>query len=180
MLRCAHFLALLILALLPTGGSLAQVSAPEYQLKALFLFNFTQFVEWPPEALASPDAPLVICVLGQDPFGAYLDDAVRDERVRGHPLRAKRALRLQEVDGCHVLFVSGSESDQFKRILSYVKGRSILTVGDRDGFVSAGGVIRLVTIDNKIRLRINPEAARAANLVISSKLLRPAQMVAED
>lgn len=158
----------------------AQASAPEYQLKALFLFNFTQFIEWPAAALGPADAPMWICVLGEDPFGSYLDDAVMGESVRGHPLLTRRHSRVEESDGCHILFVSGSESARFERILGYLKGKSTLTVADAPGFMRAGGMIGLITVHNRIRLRINPQIARAAHLTISSKLLKPAELVSEE
>jgi hypothetical protein len=170
-------LALTVLSRIAVG---AQPSAPEYQLKALFLFNFTQFVEWPPGSWAAPEAPLLICVLGDDPFGSYLDDTIQGEVVRGHPLLAKRSRQMEDIDGCHVLFVSESESARFGRILTHINGRSVLSVADSPGFVHAGGMVRFVMIDNKIRLRINPRAVRAADLTISSKLLRPAELVEDD
>lgn len=149
----------------------------EYQIKAVFLYNFAQFVDWPPRAFSSEQAPVVIGVLGEDPFGASLDEAVRGETVNGRPLVVQRFRRVEDVDGCHVLFVSRSESGQLGHILASLRGRSILTVSDAEGFTEMAGMIRFVTENNKIRLRINVDAARAADLTISSKLLRPAQIV---
>jgi hypothetical protein len=151
--------------------------APEYQLKAVFLFNFAQFVDWPPQAFPDAQSPLVIGVLGEDPFGAYLDETVRGEKVNSRPLVVQRYRRAEEIKTCHVLFVSRSEADRLGEILASLKGRTILTVGDTEGFAGHGGMIRFLTEKNKIRLRINLEAAKAANLTISSKLLRPAEIV---
>lgn len=152
--------------------------ASEYQLKAVFLFNFTQFIEWPPESFADANSPLVIGVLGADPFGDYLDETVRGERVNGRPLTVQRYARVDEVKTCHVLFVSRSETEHVAQILSNLKGRSILTVSDVDGFTRQGGIIRFATESNKIRLKISLDAAQEAKLTISSKLLRPAEIVA--
>ena len=149
----------------------------EYQVKAVFLFNFTQFVEWPAEAFAHPSAPLVIGVLGEDPFGAYLDETVRGETVNGRSLMVERYRRIQEIGNCQVLFVSRSESDRLDQILASLAGKPVLTVGDFEGFALRGGVIRLLTVGGKIRLRINLDSAKAAKLTISSKLLRPAEIV---
>jgi hypothetical protein len=149
----------------------------EYQVKAVFLFNFAQFVEWPSPALPEAKAPLVIGVLGEDPFGAYLDETVRGETVNNRPLVVRRFRSVNEIDTCHVLFISRSEADRLEQIVASLKGRSILTVGDTDGFAKRGVMIRFMTVDNKIRLRINLERANAANLKISSKLLRPAEVV---
>jgi hypothetical protein len=161
------------------ADTVAQTSAsPEYQLKAVFLFNFAQFVEWPASAFPAPDTPLVIGVLGEDPFGSYLDETVRGETVHGRPLEVRRYRAAGEIGPCHILFVSKRDPGRLDVLLDSLKGRSILTVGDFEGFASHGGMIRFVTDRNRIRLRINLDAARAANLTLSSKLLRPAQIVA--
>jgi hypothetical protein len=151
--------------------------AQEYEIKAVFLYNFAQFVEWPPDAFPDKSAPLVIGILGTDPFGAYMDDVVRGETVNGRPFVIRRFARADEVDGCHILFISSSESGHLDEILDSLKGKSVLTVGEMDGFSQFGGIIRFVTENNKVRLRINVTAAKLAGLKISSKLLRPAQIV---
>ena len=171
---------LVLSALLLSGGLglSAQAEVPrEYQLKAVFLFNFAQFVEWPPQAFADAQTPLVIGVLGRDPFGAYLDETVRGETVNNRSLVVQRYGRVEDINTCHILFISRSEGDRLEQILARLRGRNILTVADAEGFVLPGVMIRLVTVENKIRLRINLEVAQAANLKISSKLLRSAEIV---
>ena len=121
-------------------------------------------------------APIVIGVLGSNPFGSYLEDTVRGERVGGRAIDVQRYRRVEAVRTCHVLFVSRSESGKFDQILAGLKGRSILIVSDADDFSQRGGMIRLATVENKIRLVINNDAARAANLTISSQLLRSAEL----
>lgn len=158
-------------------GNSPEQSSPEYQLKAVFLFNFAQFVEWPTSAFPEPDTPLSICILGEDPFGGYLDETVRGETVANHPLSVRRYRTVEEIKGCHILFVGRKEQAHLSEILDSLKGHSVLTVSDAERFASRGGMIRFVTDHNRIRLRINLEAARAANLTLSSKLLRPAQIV---
>jgi len=150
---------------------------PEFRVKATFLFQFTQFVEWPVEVLSTAQTPLVIGIFGEDPFGPFLDETVRDERANGHPVAVERYRRLEDVKNCHVLFVSRSEAGRTGDILTALKGRSILIVGDANGFADRGGMIQFVTQENRIRLRINLAAARAVNLTISSKLLRPATVI---
>ncbi len=178
---CWGIVAWLLLAALvwsaPSGAG-GTTPSREYQVKAVFLFNFTQFIEWPAEAFADPAAPLVIGVLGEDPFGAFLDETVRGERANGRSLIVERYRRIQEIGNCQVLFVSRSESDRLDQILASLAGKPVLTVGDFEGFALRGGVIRLTTVGGKIRLRINLDSAKAAKLTISSKLLRPAQIVA--
>src|SRR5262245_43281048 len=84
----------------------AQSPVPEYRVKATFLFQFTQFVDWPLETFPTPEAPLVIAVFGEDPFGSFLDETVRDEKANTHPLVVQRYQRLEDIKNCHVLFVS--------------------------------------------------------------------------
>lgn len=170
------------LALVPPTAALAQgeavaASAPEYELKAVFLFHFAQFVQWPVDALPDSTTPLVIGVLGEDPFGPYLDETVRGETVQGHPLEVRRFRSPQEIDTCHILFVSPSQTERFETFRGPLEARSILTVSDASEFDARGGMIRFITDRNRIRLRINLEAARSARLTLSSKLLRAAEIV---
>ncbi len=161
-----------------TVAAAAEPAAPsEYQVKAVFLFNFTQFVEWPPGTFATPEAPFVIGILGSDPFGRQLDEVVRGETVNRRPLVVQRYGSVADVSNCNILFISRAESGSLKQILAALKGRSILTVGDGDDDGQRGIMIRLVTRSNRIRLRIDVDAAKAGNLQISSKLLRPAEIV---
>lgn len=171
--RCAA----LLMALLLVAAAPALAAPTEYDVKAAFLFNFSQFVDWPEVAFAEPRSPLVIGVLGTDPFGSALDEIVRGEIVKGRPLEVRRFRSVNELDTCHILFIDRSEQQRFAGILASLHGRSILTVGDFEGFAASGGVIHFVTAGNKIRLRVNLDAARAASLTISSKLLRPATIV---
>jgi hypothetical protein len=152
----------------------------EYQLKAVFLFNFAQFVEWPAQAYRDAQAPLVIGILGEDPFGAFLDRLVRGEKVGDRPLIVRRFQRVDDITECHILFISRSEAPTLSQVLGRLKGRSLLTVSDVDTFTRQGGIVRFVTENGKIRLRINVEAAKACELTISSKVLRPAMIVTAD
>lgn len=167
-----------LLLLVGGPGAAAQAAvAGEYQVKAVFLFNFAQFVEWPAAVFAGANSPIVIGVLGENPFGAYLEDTVRDEKVDNRPLEVRRYRRVEDIKTCHVLFISRSEAGRLEEILASLKDRNILIVGDGDDFVQRGGMIRLATAQNKVRLTINVDVARAANLKISSKLLRAADVV---
>jgi hypothetical protein len=172
---CVALLAWALATATPAGAQMA--SPGEYQIKAVFLFNFVQFVDWPAAAFPDAQTPLVIGVLGKDPFESTLDEAVRGETVHSRHLVVRRFSNIEDVKDCHVLFISRSESAHLDRILSSLKGRTILTVGDVDGFSEQGGMIRFVTEKNKVRFRINLESAKAAGLTISSKLLRPAEIV---
>jgi hypothetical protein len=172
---------LALFGVLPVGGRSAAAQAlpsREYQVKAAFLFNFAQFVNWPPTAFSEESAPLAICVLGNDPFGSFLDDMVRGEQVNSRRLTVKRFRTPADVKACQVLFVSRSESGNLEKTLASLKGTEALTVSDADRFAARGGMIQLVTDNGKVRLMINVDAARASSLIISSKLLRSAEIVA--
>jgi hypothetical protein len=149
----------------------------EYQVKAVFLFNFTQYVEWPVNAFPGSQSPLVIGILGEDPFGSFLDGTISGEVVSGHPLVIQRYRNAEDAKACHILFISRSEENNIPQIVSNLKGRNILTVSDAANFIQQGGMIRFITLNNKIQFQVNPEAAKAARLTISSKLLRLAEIV---
>jgi hypothetical protein len=149
----------------------------EYQVKAVFLFNFTQFVEWPAAAFADEKAPFVICVVGRDPFGKNLDEAVRGERVGSRELVVQRHESVDQLGHCQILFVADPAAERPAELAAALEGRSVLTVGDAQGRAGRDVVIGFVSDRNRIRLRINLKAAQEAGLVISSKLLRPAEIV---
>lgn len=169
-------LCAVLLTLGVTSNTLGEAPT-EYQVKAVFLFNFAQFVEWPSAAFADARAPLVIGVVGEDPFGPYLDEVIRGETVRGRSLSVRRYQGSEELGGCHILFISSSESARLAQILASLGDRPILTVGDTEGYAMRGVMIRLISAQNRIRMRINANAAKTAGLTISSKLLRPAEIV---
>jgi hypothetical protein len=166
----------LLLVTRPTLAAQA-VRASEYQVKAVFLFNFAQFVDWPAEAFADSGSAVTICVLGADPFGDFLDQTVRDERVGGRALQVRRYRSVDEINTCHILFISRSDRAPTADVLAGLKRRPILTVSDIDGFAERGGIIGFVTDRQRIRLKINVLAAEAAHLTISSKLLRVAETI---
>lgn len=165
---------LLVCAMLFAGTGIAAPS--EHQVKAVFLFNFSRFVEWPATAFVSPDAPFVIGVFGHDPFGNDLDDVARGETVNGRPLVVRRVHTIAEARDCQILFIPESERVHSEEILAALGNRSTLTVSDlEDG--QHGAMIRLITDKQKIRLRIDVDSARAAGLTISSNLLRASEIV---
>lgn len=166
------------MVVLAWGVAQATAAPPtEQQVKAVFLYNFAQFVEWPATAFANESAPFVIGVLGADPFGSDLDAIVHDESIANRPMVVRRYSDVAEIDNCQILFISTSEKSRLEEVLSVLKGKSILTVGDTEGFTTRGGMIRFVTEHNRIRLRISVGATAAGQLTISSKLLRLAEIV---
>jgi hypothetical protein len=156
------------------GGGPARAAPTAQQVEAVFLFYFSQFVHWPPRAFADEHAPIVIGVLGDDPFDGALDQAVAGERVNGRPIVVRRLETVDTAADCQVLYISSSNAGHLSQILDALKGRSVLTVSDLGHFTESGGMIAFVLIDDHVRLRINDAAARAAGLTLSSKLLRAA------
>jgi hypothetical protein len=155
----------------------AKGAPDEYQVKAVFLFNFGQFVEWPRETYDSPQAPFVICVLGEDPFGKTLDDVVRGEAIDSRSLVVRRYGDAEGIAGCNILFVGRNDAGLLDDALAAARGHSVLTVTDVSGAESSGAIIVLYNDRQRIRMRINLAAAKANHLVISSKLLRPAEVI---
>ncbi len=172
--------ALLLLALLATGFTAlparTHAAAPtEQQLKAVFVFNFSHFVGWPPESFATATEPFVIGVLGGDAFAAVLEEAVRDERLDAHPLVVKRLRGPEDIQDCRILYIDRSLSGDLERILAQVRPRGTLTVSDLQGAAKRGVAIELANEKNRIRLVINTDSAHTAGLTISSNLLRLAR-----
>ena len=158
-------------------GLLATEAPTENQVQAVFLYNFSRFVEWPAQAFAAPTDPFVIGIVGTDPFGARLDEAVRNERVDGHPLTVRRFHSAADVENCQILFIDRSEMARLGQILTTLDHHSTLTVSQADGAAQRGVMIQFANENSRIKLRINVDSARAAGLTISSKLLRPADIV---
>jgi hypothetical protein len=166
-------LRLALLCLLLLGGQArGQPSPPsEYQVKAAFVLNFAKFVEWPATAFPGPSAPLVIGILGQNPFQDDLARMVANRAIDAHPLQLKEFHSPAEATNCHVLFVSTSESKRLPVVFKALTGASVLTVGEVEGFTETGGMINFFREGTKIRFQINQGAATSAGLKISSKLL---------
>jgi hypothetical protein len=170
--------ALAVLALC-LCAPLAQSAAAttESQVEAVFVYNFSRFVEWPPQAFAAADGPFVIGILGSDPFGGRLDEAVRGEQINGHALEIRRFRSVSEIGNCQILFIDRSQGGEIKNILNTLDHRSILTVSTLEDSSKYGVMVQFATENNRVRLRINVDSAKAAGLTISSKLLRPAEIV---
>src|SRR3979409_113476 len=152
----------------------------EYLIKAGFIYNFAKFVEWPTAAFAQPDSPIVIGILGTDPFGNLIDRIVENKKIGARGLVVKRlrwGTDLKDLKECKILFVGASERGHLDELMQVVKGLPILTVGETPGFAERGGVIRFVLEDNRVRFEVNVEAAHQAELNISSRLLTLAKII---
>lgn len=156
-------------------------SAPpeEYEVKALYLYNFAKFVQWPDGSFKTPEETIHLCVIGRDPFGSALD-LVKDKTVRGRAFEISYLKEWENVPPeCHILFVGSAAKGHFNRIMDQAREGSILTVSDLEEFVYKGGIIRLFTSKQRVRFRINLSAAQRADIQISSSLLKLAEVVEE-
>lgn len=161
-------------------GGAVPPALSEYQVKAAFLYNFAKFVEWPAEAPSEASAEMVLCLLGDDPFGSDLEQTIEGKMVNGRKLVIRRFKALRGLETCHILFISPSEGNQLLEILAALKGLSLLTVGEMERFTKLGGIINFTIEGNKVRFDINIDAAERAGLKISSRLLRVARVVRDE
>jgi hypothetical protein len=154
----------------------AHAATREYEVKAAYLFNFANFASWPPNAFESPSAPLRICTVGPDPFGSTLADTVRNETVGGHPLIVVRAPSMEEIRRCHILFVP-SDTPDTTAVVAAASKWPVVTVGETDGFLRAGGMLRFAVDEGRVRFDVNPRQATKVGVSLSSKLLQVARQV---
>jgi len=168
-------------AVFHAGGarSVAAQNTPtsEYEVKAAFLFHFSQFVDWPDGTFQEADSPLVYCTIGTDPFHGALEASLIGKKMSGHEYQVRHARQISEIQGCHVLFIGEGENGHLTSVLANVKGSPVLTVGESERFVKDGGMIGFFLEENKIRFEINLESAEKAQLRISAKLLALAKTV---
>jgi hypothetical protein len=151
----------------------------EYPVKLAFLYNFTKFVEWPADSFREPDGPLLICIVGHDPFSEILEGELRARNVGGHPVKLRTSKPNEQLRVCQIVFVPATERLQADRIVRSLKGASTLTVGETEGFAALGGIINLTVEANKVHFEVNRLAAERAGLKISSRLLSIATIVHE-
>jgi len=146
----------------------------EYDPKAVFLFNFATFVEWPDEPAPVEGDSFVIGILGDDPFGPVLEQVIAGEAVKGMPLVVRRFQSIEEAKQARILYISVPAA-RLPEVVAGLRGLPILTVSDNPQFLAAGGIVGFST-GARVELHINAEAARRAKLTISSKLLRVAKL----
>jgi hypothetical protein len=169
-----NWLGVFVLAMLACA---ANAQSKEYQIKAAFLYNFAQFVDWPSAAFANTNAPFNIGILGDDPFDGSLDATIQDETINGHKIVAIRSQRIEDLKNCQIIFVCKSEKKRIAEILTELDSKPILTVSEIDGFAQRGGNINFFLAGTKVRFEINPGAAQSDGLKISSQLLSLGKIV---
>jgi YfiR/HmsC-like len=154
-----------------------EASLTEYQVKALFLLNFTKYVTWPSNAFAETNSPFAIGIYGEDKFGEDLEKALAGKNVGGRSIVIQSIKNADDSAKCQIVFISNSEKKRTPEIVAQLQSAPVLTVGETELFTDQGGIINLSKKEGKVRLEINLQAAQLANLQISSKLLTVADVV---
>jgi hypothetical protein len=153
--------------------------ANEYQVKAAYLYNFAKFVEWPAGTFPSVNAPIQLCIFADDPIGTDLKQIASDKVIGGHPVKVVFVQGGEQSRACHILFVGASQNKQSRRILEQLRGVSVLTVGESEGFAGRGGIINFVLYQDRVGFEVNHRAAQEARLNLSARLLSVARVVIE-
>lgn len=148
--------------------------ASEYKIKTAFLFNFTKFTEWPANAFSNPESPIVILVVGHDPIADELE-TLRGKIAQGRKLTVKRSAGIPEGERFHVLFLCRNEG--LAQLVRPLRNRSVLTISDGKQFSHSGGIIGLITADNKVSFEINTDALERSGLKLNSQVLKIAKIV---
>ena len=173
-------LQLALMIWLSAMTALGQGELEEYRLKALFLYNFTQLVEWPAEAFKAPTDPVTVCILGTNPFAQELDKALQGKHLERHPLAWRAINSFAEATACHIVFISAPAAKRVRTLFENkfeCKVTGVLTVGESQGFAVSGGVANFKLKDDRLVLEINVAEAQREGLRISAKLLRLAEIV---
>ncbi len=180
--RCVCLCLLLALWVVFSSALVARAESPAptmHQVQAAFLFNFAKFVTWPDDAFRRSEDSLIIGVLGEDPFGAVLEETVRDKTIMGKKLAVKRFVRVQDAVKSHILFLSSSEESQLLPMLKVLEKTTVLTVSDMEEFAERGGMVAFTVEDQKVRFNVNVEAVERAGLKMGSQLLKLARIVGD-
>jgi len=178
LMRAAAALWLLGIVVLLMPSTSAQAGrVEEYRAKANFLAAFPNFIDWPEEAFPSEQAPFLLCVFGDFPFGTSLTEMTRGVSIRGRRIEVRWVHKDQDLRACHILFMSRSQVKSYGKILKAVQGASVLTVGESPEFLDSGGAINFIYDADRLQFEVNMAAANDARLRISSNMLALARHV---
>ncbi len=162
-----------MLGLMPAMGQELGMSNSEREIKVAFIYNFLLFTEWP----SAVGSTLTLCIFEPDPFGNTID-ALQGKAV------GKRTLAVQvrsrnSLKGCQAVFMTDASrgNGALEYALNELRGKPVLTIADQPGVTRQGVALNLAVRGNKISFEANLQAARAAGLELSSKLLRLATEV---
>jgi hypothetical protein len=151
-------------------------SAREYEVKAAFIFKFAQFMEWPAGAFTSDTDAIIVATVGDDPFQGSLDRVMAGKTIGSRPMAVVHFSSVDQIQRCHVLFISAANADELPAILSKVAKSPVVTIGEQDDFCASGGVIQFLIEDAKIHFEVNTAAADQSGVKISSRLLKLAKI----
>ena len=168
--------ALMVVAAVARAAQ-SQSQTEEYRVKAALLFHFAELVDWPVNAFATDTSPITICTIGQDPFDGELETSLSGKSIGARAIRILHLKEPRDLAGCQMLFVGSNENKRVPSVLAEVGKAPIMTVGESDGFLEHGGMVRLDLEDGKIRFAVNLDASDQAGLKISSRLLLLAETV---
>jgi YfiR/HmsC-like len=173
-------LVLLLCSVAFAPATTANAQMDEYSIKAGYLYNFSKYVAWPEQAFGAPDAPFTICIVGDDPFGNRLDQAISGKTAgdgRALEIRRLKSDEPTSLRECQVAFLGKSEKERAAAIIDAVKRSAVLTVADFSPFAENGGVADLRIDGTKVKVDLNMNAANRANLKVSGKLQQVATLV---
>jgi len=148
----------------------------EEQVKAAFIYNFTQFVAWPDDAFPSIDAPFVVAIVGDDPLSQAIEQAMTDKLVNGRRIVVSHFASADRIGRCQLLIVPASQQGAAAAVLAKIGNAPVLTVGDGDDFMTQGGAIRLFVEEGRIRFELAPDILAAARIKPSAKLMKLARI----
>ena len=171
-------LALLILLFSTSQGYTDEATqAKEFHVKALFLYNFANYVEWPEDAFKASDSPLRMCLYGNVPFGGFLD-VVSGTRIRDRFLKVLRTADAKEIEpGCHILFVGTDRLDLIEDLFKNINHLFVLSIGEVKGFTNKGGIVNILRTSDQAQFEINLSKAIENGLLIDSDLLALARII---
>ncbi len=170
-------LAIMLSLTMPLQAGTSISSSAE--IEAAFLVQFSKYICWPEHCFTSSTAPIIIGILGRDPFGTKIDRISRSFDANGRGIEVRRLADPEEAKTCHILFISDANSTTMENIADILTGRPVLLVSHSEGFLERGGMINFVTLGRKIRFDINLINSRNSNIKISSKLLNISHQVVQ-
>jgi hypothetical protein len=173
-----YLLSLVLLWLPATADTQAITQANPFNVEAAFLRNFTHYVDWPTQAFTDNQSAWYICVLGNDPFGRVLESTFKGRTEQGRSFEILRSNNLSDLEQCQILYIAYEVSASRRAVLSELRGRPVLTVSNAPGFLQEGGIIRFDVADY-VRININLDQARAAELAIQTKMLEVSNDIIE-
>lgn len=174
-----YYVFFILLPVHATAASSEIQSARALEIQAAFLIKFSSYVKWPDDAFSGPEDPIIVGIVGRDPFGSSVDKIARSMKANGRNVEVRRYINPASLTKCHILFVPSSEKENMPEIKAAMSRYFVLLVGNFPGFLEQTGIINFVMVGNKIRFNISKRNYRKAGLSISSKLLSVAHEVKE-